>query len=268
MIGEALFRHLSSIGDVSPSDREALQRVKGEIRTLPKGKDILSAGDVPHFAVVVLKGFLCRHSWKRSGRRQIHSFYIPTDAPSLETLHIDYMDSSLGAVVTSSVAIIPHPEMFSLMRGSPQVQALLWRATLIQAAVYREWLTRNSTLPAHSALAHLFCEMFVRAEAAGLVEGDSCELPTTQEILGHALGLTAVHVNRTLQLLRERGLIDLKNGRLYVPEFDKLAELGEFDPYYLHLRNGRSTLRASGQKWRPTGTDKLGDRSIDFSLGL
>jgi CRP-like cAMP-binding protein len=243
MIGEALSRHLSGIGELSKEDLSVLLRIKGEIRTIEKSKDILSAGDVPHFSVVVLKGFLCRHSWKRDGSRQIHSFYISTDAPCLETLHIDYMDNSLSALVSSTVGIIPHPEMFRLMQERPNLQAILWRETLIQAAVFREWLTRNSTLPAHSGMAHLFCEIFVRAEAAGLMVANSCEMPTTQETLAQALGLTAVHVNRTLQLLRESGLVDLKNGRLYVHDFEKLAELGEFDPHYLHLRRAGSPVR-------------------------
>ena len=243
LIGDALFKRLSCIGELTGNDADALIRIKGEVRTVQKGTDILSAGDVPHFSVVVLKGFLCRHIWKRDGSRQIHSFYMPTDAPCLETLHIDYMDNSLGAVVPSCVGIIPHPEMFRLMEERPRVQALLWRETLVQAAVFREWLARNSTLTAPSAMAHLFCEMFVRAEAAGLLLANSCEMPTTQETLAHALGLTAVHVNRTLQLLRESGLVDLKNGRLYIHDYEKLAELGQFDPHYLHLCNRRSRAR-------------------------
>src|SRR3982751_1122941 len=136
MIGEALSKHLSCIGELSKDDLTALSRIKGEVRTLAKGKDILSAGDVPHFSVVVLNGFLCRHSWKRDGSRQIHSFYIPPDAPSLETLHIDYLDNNLGAVVQSTVGVVPHSEMFRLMEERPKVQALLWRDTLVQAAVF------------------------------------------------------------------------------------------------------------------------------------
>jgi CRP-like cAMP-binding protein len=248
VIGEALLKHLSCIGDVSKDDAAALLRVKGEVRTLQKGKDILLAGDVPQSSVIVLKGFLSRHSWKRDGTRQIHSFYIPTDAPSLETLHIDYLDNNLGAVVTSTVGILPHAELFRLMDQRPDLQKLLWRETLVQAAVFREWLLRNSTLSADAAMAHLFCEIFMRSEAAGLVVANSCEMPTTQETLSHALGVTPVHVNRTLQQLRENGLVELKNGRLYIPHFDRLAQLGEFDPQYLHLRTGRAPVRPQASR--------------------
>lgn len=243
MIGEALLKHLSCIGKLSSEDAAALLRLKGEVRTLPKGKDILAAGDAPNCCVVLLKGFLCRHGWKRDGTRQVHSFYIPTDAPSLETLHIGYLDNNLGAVVQSTIGIVPNAEVFRVMEERPQVLSLIWRETLIQAAVFREWLMRNSTLPADAAMAHLFCEMYLRADAAGLLLGNSCEMPTTQEMLGQALGLTAVHVNRTLQHLRDGGLVDHRNGRLYVHDIRRLMELGEFDPQYLHLNNRGSVRR-------------------------
>jgi len=87
-------------------------------------------------------------------------------------------------------------------------------------------------------MAHLFCEMFVRCKAAGVGSGDSCDVPLTQDMLAEALGLTAVHVNRTLQQLRETGLVDHKSGILVVNDFKRLASYADFDPAYLQLRNG------------------------------
>jgi CRP-like cAMP-binding protein len=129
------------------------------------------------------------------------------------------------------------------MRERPNVLSLIWRETLVQAAVFREWLIRNSQLPAHAAMAHLFCEMVTRSQAAGLCDGYSCDMPVTQEMLGAALGLTAVHINRTLQMLRELGLVDYRSGRLLIRDFPRLAEAAQFDPHYLHLR--RSTAGAA-----------------------
>jgi hypothetical protein len=86
-------------------------------------------------------------------------------------------------------------------------------------------------------MAHLFCEIFVRSRSAGLVEQDSCEMPVTQEMLADALGLTGVHVNRTLQTLRDTGMVDHKGGRLFVHDFERLAGYADFDPSYLHLRS-------------------------------
>ena len=241
MIGQVLLDHLSTVGELCPRDREAVLEVQGEIRTFRRHEDISKAGCEPAFSAVVVTGFIQRHVSRRDGSRQIHSFYIPGDAPSLESLHLDYLDSNLSAVVPSEVALIPQDDLHDLMNARPNVQALIWRSSLAQSAVYREWLMRNSRLAADGAMAHLFCEIYKRSSAAELLDRNSCEMPLTQEMLGDALGLTGVHVNRTLQQLRDTGMVDHKSGRLWVHDFQRLAEFADFDPVYLHVRNGRQT---------------------------
>jgi CRP-like cAMP-binding protein len=81
------------------------------------------------------------------------------------------------------------------------------------------------------------CELFVRLKAIGLAEGNACKLPLTQADLGDALGLSTVHVNRTLQELRGEGLIELHSGRLRILDWMRLKEAAQFDPNYLHLRD-------------------------------
>jgi CRP-like cAMP-binding protein len=235
-IGQALLSHLSTIGQVSQEDADAIASLHGEIRVVRRQEDILKTGDTPKVSVVVLGGFLQRYNTRRDGSRQIHSFYIPTDAPSLETLHIERMQNNLSAVVQSTIGLIPHSDLYALMAERPNVLALFWRESLVQAAIFREWLTRNSRLTADSRMAHLFCEIYTRSTAAGLTDGESCEMPVTQEMLADALGLTGVHVNRTLQSIRETGMVDHKNGRIFIHDFKGLAAYADFDPDYLHLR--------------------------------
>jgi CRP-like cAMP-binding protein len=147
------------------------------------------------------------------------------------------MDNNLGAAVHSSVGLISHDQIYRLIDERPEIRKLIWRQTLVQAAIFREWLARNSKLPAHAAMAHLFCEMFTRARAAGLTSDNSCALPLTQELVADALGLTPVHTNRTLQSLRETGAVEWRSGRLTVKDWRKLSEMGRFEPRYLHLRS-------------------------------
>ena len=238
MIGQALLDHLSRVGDLCPDDRAAILNVQGEVRTFRRHEDISKTGGSPCFSVIVVTGFLQRYVSRRDGSRQIHSFYIPGDAPSLESVHLDKLDSNLSAAVPSEIALIPNCELRDLMLERPRVQALIWRSSLIQSALYREWLMRNSRLAADRGMAHLFCEIYKRSGAAGLVDEKSCEMPLTQEMLADALGLTGVHVNRTLQQLRETGMVDHRSGRLFVHDFERLASFADFDPFYLHLRNG------------------------------
>lgn len=233
--GRLLARHLSCFGTMSKSDWNAVAALRGEIRDVPRFKDILKEGERPKHVVLVLAGLIYRYNIGPEGARQIHSFYLPGEAPSLETLYIDYMDNNLGAVIDSRVALIPHEPIYRLIDERPEVRKLLWRQTLVQGAIFRQWLVRNSNLPAHAALAHFFCEMFSRAQAAGLVESDEMSLPLTQELVSEALGLTSVHTNRTIQVLRSTGAVEWRSGKLKVRDWDRLQEMADFSPRYLHL---------------------------------
>lgn len=237
MIGEVIAKRLSLIGQLSDGDRDALLGIKGSIRELRRGEDVLRQGDRPRESVVVLQGWLQRYKVSPEGRRQIHSFYMASDTPSLEALPMEIMDNSLGAVAPSRVGTVPAPELLRVINERPNLAMLIWRETLVQAAVFREWLMRNSQLLAHVQLAHLFCEIMTRARAAGLVEQDSCDLPLTQEDLADVLGMSPVHVNRTLGMLRAGGFVEFRSGKLTIGNWPKLVETAEFDPGYLHLRS-------------------------------
>jgi len=241
VIGEAFLNHLLRLGDLAPEDSRAVVELNGEVRTLRRHEEIIKAGDTPNFSFVVINGFLQRYTSRRDGSRQIHSFYIATDAPSLESLHAGRVDNNLCAVVSSQVGMIAHSDLDELMRAHPNVGRLVWRSILAQSSIYREWLMRNSRMAADASMAHLFCEMYARYNAAGLGNGDRCDVPLTQDMLAEALGLTAVHVNRTLQQLRETGMVDHKGGILFVNDFKRLASYADFDPAYLHLKNGHAS---------------------------
>jgi CRP-like cAMP-binding protein len=236
-VGETLARHLASFGELPGTDFDALASLRAEIRDVPRHTDLLRSGDHPTNVVIVLSGLLQRYTIGPEGKRQIHSFYLPNEAPSLETLYIDYMDNNLATVVPSRIGLVSHDQIYRIIDERPEVRKLLWRQTLVQGAIFRQWLVRNSNMPAHMALAHLFCEMYVRADAAGLVENGLCSLPLTQEYVADALGLTAVHTNRTLQSLRETGAVEWRSGQLAVHDWPKLREIARFDPNYLHLRS-------------------------------
>jgi CRP-like cAMP-binding protein len=130
---------------------------------------------------------------------------------------------------------VPHERILALLERFPHLGRVYWLMTNIDAAIHREWtvsLGRRSSL---SRMAHLFCETLERLKVVGLNEGDSYEFPLTQQELSECLGLTAVHVNRTLQELRKRELIQVENRRATILDLPRLKSAGEFDPYYLYL---------------------------------
>lgn len=218
----------------------ALSDIPARTVDVDRHQKLLSLGDRPTAVIIVLKGWLYRHSSTRRGNRQVQGFYMADDAPCLETLHIGRMDHNLSTLTAARLGLIEHEDLRPVLEARPNLLHLAWRDTLIVASAYREWLNRNGRMDAVSALAHLFCEVMTRARAARLASSYACDFPATQEVIAEALALTAVHVNRTLQALRQTGLVEFNGGRLLIHDFAGLAELGEFDPQYLHLRKGAS----------------------------
>ena len=229
-----LIRKLESI---APSRRGASSHPE------PAGQDPGSAAQAGHRArwrqaLAVLPpadGWACRYKIIGEGRRQIFSFHIPGDIPDLQSLHIHTMDHSLCTVTESTVAFIPHESMLDLTARFPGVAAILWRDTLIDAAIFREWMVGMGRRSAFERIAHLFCELYLKLQAVGLAGSYRCPLPITQIDIGDALGLSNVHVNRVLQEMRGKRLITLRSSTLVIEAWDELIRVSEFDPTYLHL---------------------------------
>ena len=229
-----LVRRLESIGPLTAAEREAVADLPVAIRTLPPRCPIVREGERPGQCCVVLQGWLCRSNVLSSGKRQIHSLHIAGDMPDLQSLHLPVMDHNLDTLTPALVAAIPHEALRELLASYPGVAAVLWRGTLIDAAMVRQWMVCLGRRAALEHTGHLLCEMYLRQQAAGLAAGFQCPLPITQSDLGDALGLSTVHVNRVLQSLRAMGLITLQSGTLRIHDWRRLVALSEFDPTYLH----------------------------------
>src|SRR5207302_2534987 len=113
-------------------------------------------------------------------------------------------DSAIGvqALTDSVVAVIDYPDMDRLL-ARPKLALAFWRATMLEAASYRERLTNAGRGTALEQVAHLLCELLARREAVGI---GGTRLPLSQVDVADAAGLSTVHVNRTIQTLRSRNI--------------------------------------------------------------
>jgi CRP-like cAMP-binding protein len=204
-------------------------------RELHAGQDIARDGDRPSQSCLILEGWAFRYKMAGDDRRQIFSFHIPGDVPDLLSLHVDTMDHSLAALTDCRVGFIQHRALHDLHSRFPRLGGVFWRETLIDAAIFREWMVGMGRRKAPSRIAHLLCELYVKLKSVGLAEGKTVPLRITQETIGDALGLSSVHVNRALMALRAKKLFTFDGRTLTIHNWDRLAEIGEFDPAYLHL---------------------------------
>src|SRR3954464_10115846 len=167
---EPLIRKLESIGALSEQDREAIASLPVQVRDLDADEDVVREGDVPSACCLLLDGFMHRYKVLPDGKRQILALHTPGDMPDLQSLFLRHLDHSLAASVPSQAGFIPHEALRALMRAHPTVADLFWRDTLIDAAIFREWIVALGQRSALSHLAHLLCEVFTRLRAVGLTQ--------------------------------------------------------------------------------------------------
>lgn len=206
-------------------------------------------GDRPIDCNLLLEGFVCRYKLTIDGKRQILSFQFPGDIFDAQSFILEEMDHSIATITPCKVALIPHETMGEITTAYPRITRAIWKDTLIDAAVFREWMTSIGRRSSYRRIAHLMCEVYVRLDVVGLAQDCTIEWPFTQAEIGDALGLSNVHVNRTYQELRKAGLITQKGSKLVIHDWPGITEAGEFEKRYLHLTPARgAAAKADGHQ--------------------
>jgi CRP-like cAMP-binding protein len=194
-------------------------------------------GERPIHSCLLLDGFAYRHKVTGEGGRQIMSIHMRGDVVDLQNSLLRTSDHNVQALTNIEVAFIPVEAVQELAFARPVVGKAMWYETLVDASIFREWTLNVGRRSATARTAHLLCEFAMRLEVAGLGEQSAYELPMTQEQLADALGLTSVHVNRTLKGLESDGLIERTKRTVKIGNWKNLTKVGDFDSNYLHLED-------------------------------
>ena len=191
--------------------------------------------DAPTSCGVIVSGFAYRQKLAGDGSRQIVALLIPGDALDFQSLFVDVADHNVQMLTRGEVALVSRSDLQNLARSRAAIGHAILVKILVEASISREWVLNVGRRDARSRLAHLLCELAVRLEAESLADEYRYELPMTQEQLADALGLTPVHVNRTLKALEAEGLIAREKRAVSFPDWRQMREAGDFNARYLHL---------------------------------
>lgn len=231
-----LIRKLEQLGELSSNERQILENLPIRVRHVDAGRDLGGDGEQPSHCLLLLNGMVCRYRTMQDGQRQIMSFHFPGDILDLSGLLLGKLDHAIGTLTPVEVAPIEHATLLGWIEHQPGLGRLLWQDTLVDAAVFREWVVNVGRRSAQARTAHLLCEMAARLQAVGLADGEACSLPVTAAELADATGLSVVHVNRVLQELRGKKLVQSHGSTLVILDRDGLKHVAGFDPDYLHQR--------------------------------
>ena len=221
--------------NLTPEEQRALLALSGKPEKYAAHEDIVSPGEHVDGACLVARGLAGRFDQMLDGRRQVTSFYIPGDMCDLHSVVAPKASWSITAVSPVTVFRIPHRELRDLCARYPAVAMAFWRDGTVDSSIFAKWVGNLGRKNAKAKVAHIFCEMGLRMEAAGLGSRTSFQLNATQERLADAAGMTAVHVNRMLQEIRGEGVLTFQSGHVEVLDWNALTSIAEFDPAYLML---------------------------------
>ena len=219
---------------MSDEDKRALIGLPWSRKNYPRDGYMVREGEPATVCTLLITGFAFRQKLVSDGARQIISFHIPGEFLDIQNSMLEVADHNLQSLTRSTVALVSRNALSDLMASRPAIRRALWLDSLVDSSIFREWVVNVGRRDARARIAHLLCELAARLRSAGIADGEIFDFPLTQEQVGDATGLTAVHTNRTLQSLRKDGLISLSSNRLSILDWDALTEVGDFNERYLH----------------------------------
>lgn len=235
-MGNRFINKLRGFATLNEEDVTTLVSASSRSRQYAARHDLIREGDRPGPVFIMLEGWACRYKVLPSGTRQVLAFLMPGDACDLHIGLLAEMDHSIQTITPARVATIERVEMDAIMERQPGIARAMYISQLVDEGTMRAWITSMGRRTSTERVAHLMCELYLRARNIGLTGEDSLSLPLSQILLADALGMTAVHINRVLKELRLQGAMALQRGSLDIIDPEMIVRIAGFGDGYLHRR--------------------------------
>ena len=227
---------LHAFGGLSSAGMSALSEATSHPQQIASKRDLIREGDRPGPVFVMLEGWAVRYKILPNGTRQIVGYLMPGDSCDLHIGLLAEMDHSIQTITPALVAHIDRATIDEIMNNHVSVAKALYISQLIDEGTMRAWITSMGRRSSIERVAHLMCELYVRARNIGLTTDTQLTLPLSQLILADSLGMTPVHLNRVLKELRVAGAMTIMRGSLEIIDPAKMVHIAGFDENYLHRR--------------------------------
>jgi CRP-like cAMP-binding protein len=234
----AMIRKLERSSVLDQDDIDAMLAMPWRDELVRGGAYLIREGARVAECCVLVSGYAFRSKLTRDGQRQIVSFNIPGDVLDLQHLLLADADHNVEVITDAAVSWVATEALREIALRRDNIGRALWRDSLIDASIFREWILNVGQRDGRVRIAHMLCEFAYRRAAAGLGRADEFDLPMTQEQIADATGMTPIHVNRMLAALRTEGVISSVNRRVEIKDWAQMQRIAEFDPAYLHMPAG------------------------------
>lgn len=217
------------------SDHEAslLDTIVDEGERVPDGHVVQRRAVPATHSTLLLDGFIVRVI-DEAGTNNIVGVQVPGDFVDLHAFALKRLDHDVVTIGPALLGRVSHEKLAQIMREEPHLTRVLWFSTLLDAAIHREWILKLEQLKAEERLGHMMCELWHRLNFVGLADAHGFNMPLLQTHLANACGTTAVHINRVIKAVRQRGLLEINRGRVTIPDRPALEKFSRFKADYLY----------------------------------
>ena len=231
------FTRLAALRFLSAEERCALGRASLLPRQVRASEALVREGEPTGSIHFLTDGWACRFKLTRDGRRQISTLLAPGDVCNLDALLFGRLDYGVRMLTAGAILSVPRERASALASDRPGIARGFTWLGFVENAGLAQWALCLGRQSARQRVAHLICELAVRLGCSDDEGEISFELPLTQEHLADVLGLTPVHVNRTLSQLRAEGILASTVRRFEVRDVGALRRIADFSPAYLHIED-------------------------------
>lgn len=227
---DPIVRRLRAFSPLGERDQQVVQMIAERRERHAPGEELIVEGQRQFAARLVVSGWACRQRILPDGRRQIFGFILPGDGFGLGVR--PGPPALCSIVALTALETVDASPVLTAARADAAcgLARALDAAEVLEQRLLLDHVVRLGRQTAYERVAHFLLELQHRLETTGLGDERRFPLPLTQEMLADALGLSIVHVNRTLQQLRRERLIELRSGVAILLQPDLLASLSDFRP--------------------------------------
>lgn len=228
-----LIKKYSVLTDLTPKEKNTLLQLQRKRELFPAGSEIISAGQKHKSMYILEEGWAAHYKLLADGRQQILNISLPGDFICLDATVIRTAEHSINAITDLVVSRLSPDQILDMFSYSPRLAAILCWSSVHDRAILAEQIVRVGRRNAYESIAHLLLEFLRRLDIIGMTDNNTFYFPLTQELLADTLGLTTVHVNRTIRRLKKDNLIEYSDGKMRIMNLKKLRQVAGFDPIYL-----------------------------------
>ncbi|MFW6077120.1 MAG: Crp/Fnr family transcriptional regulator, partial [Hyphomicrobiales bacterium] len=240
---DVLRRKLGGYATLTREDAALLGLMEKKRRFVPARQRLNIGGTAANRSWLIGNGWVYSYKALANGERQVVGFHLPGDLIGADGRGGDTAGASYAAVTDCVLCQFDRGMVMKLRRSETVLPDALQWSDAREEAILQQHLISIGRRSAIARVAHLLLELGARLKLVGLADDDGYKCPLSQELLGDALGLTKIHVNRMLRELRELGCLTFRNGRVTYGDMARLVDLAEYDPAYLDVRAPEAASR-------------------------